>query len=346
VLSTPYVDGFKVSALLFGSVAQGAAGAPVTAHLPLVHGFSDAADGDAEAAGGAAASSSSASALLLREVALTLDGSVSAALAPSTPAPTSLASAGAPYPLTRWGFRDGLEALTPEDFSTLQRCVKEECPNPSVKHLLALLRLANHDAEVFYKFKQVLIDKSAYPQVHDNLARDLRGDVDRVYASHFPLVPSKDVSFELGRMLMGLRDYASAIEFFNKSHETCGAHHITVRSWRGGGRGGRPRGMGACFIPFLPPPCITRIASRSRAICGNRPERPAITLPHAPPTIPSLARLPFRACPPHPAPCSGTTWACASTTWRTTTRRCRPSAARLSCRQTMARRGCGGSAPP
>lgn len=26
-----------------------------------------------------------------------------------------------------------------------------------------------------------------------------------------------------------LQDYASAIDFFNKSNETCGAHHITVR---------------------------------------------------------------------------------------------------------------------
>ncbi len=216
-----------MSALLFGSVAAGASSTPDVSRLPVATGFVDDAAPDG-ATGGPAATS--ASALLLREVAATLAGDAHAALAPATPAPTSLAAAGAPYPLTRWGFRDGLEALTPEDFSTLQRCVKEECPNPSVKHLLALLRLANHDAEVFYKFKQVLIDKSAYPQVHDNLARDVRGDVDRVYASHFPLVPSKDVCFELGRMLMGLRDYASAIEFFNKSHETCGAHHITVRA--------------------------------------------------------------------------------------------------------------------
>lgn len=52
---------------------------------------------------------------------------------------------------------------------------------------------------------QAFIDRSAYPQIHDNLSRDVRGDVDRVYASYFPLVPSKDVCFELGRMLMGLR---------------------------------------------------------------------------------------------------------------------------------------------
>ena len=37
----------------------------------------------------------------------------------------------------------------------LQRCVKEECPSPSLKLVLALLRLSNHDSEVFYKSKQV-----------------------------------------------------------------------------------------------------------------------------------------------------------------------------------------------
>ena len=48
-----------------------------------------------------------------------------------------------------------------------------------------------------------------------------------------PLVPSKDVCFELGRLLMGLREYATAIEFFNKSNELCGQHHVTVRSCGG-----------------------------------------------------------------------------------------------------------------
>lgn len=74
---------------------------------------------------------------------------------------------------------------------------------------------------------QLFIDGSAYPHIHDNLARDVRGDVDRVFASFYPLVTGKDVCFELGRALMGLRDYASAIEFFNRSNETAGPHHIT-----------------------------------------------------------------------------------------------------------------------
>ena len=34
---------------------------------------------------------------------------------------------------TRWAFKEGLQEFGAESFSTLQRCVKEECPNPSLK---------------------------------------------------------------------------------------------------------------------------------------------------------------------------------------------------------------------
>jgi hypothetical protein len=51
--------------------------------------------------------------------------------------------------------------------------------------------------------------------------------VDRIYASYFPLVPAKDTCFELGRVLMSLRDYSAALELFHKSGELCGQHHVT-----------------------------------------------------------------------------------------------------------------------
>ena len=146
-----------------------------------------------------------------------------------------------------------------------QRCIKEECPAPSLRHVLALLRLANHDAEVFAKFKGVLIDKAAGPGAPDNTQRDVRGDVDRVYAAYYPLTPAKDTCFELGRVLMSLRDYATAVEFFNKSTELCGAHHVTwcVRGG-GGGRGAGPR-----------------LLLRRRAGPRYHPRRDAHNCPHA-----------------------------------------------------------------
>jgi hypothetical protein len=37
------------------------------------------------------------------------------------------------YVQSRWAFKEGLQEFGPESFSTLQRCVKEECLNPSLK---------------------------------------------------------------------------------------------------------------------------------------------------------------------------------------------------------------------
>lgn len=49
-----------------------------------------------------------------------------------------------------------------------------------MQHVLALLRLANHDSEVFYKFKQVLIDKIVFPYSTELIQMDVRGDIEKV----------------------------------------------------------------------------------------------------------------------------------------------------------------------
>ena len=61
----------------------------------------------------------------------------------------------------------------------------------------------------------------------ENVAKDVRFDVASVFAGYFPLQASHDVCFELARVCMGMRDHASAVEFFRRSHELCGAHHVT-----------------------------------------------------------------------------------------------------------------------
>ena len=125
------------------------------------------------------------------------------------------------------------------------------------------------------------MDKSAFPQIHENLGRDLRGDVDRVYASYFPLVPSKDVCFELGRMLMGLRDYGSAIEFFNKSNEACGPHHITVRVRRVCCGALRGTVWGTAWDSDIGELCAVWDTSRRESSAHRAPSRafPALPLP-------------------------------------------------------------------
>ena len=69
---------------------------------------------------------------------------------------------------------------------------------------------------VFPSSLQVIIDKTTQQGVSQNAQRDVRGDVDRAYAAYFPLTSSKDVCFELGRVLMGLKVAAPFSQ-----HRTC-----------------------------------------------------------------------------------------------------------------------------
>ena len=51
--------------------------------------------------------------------------------------------------------------------------------------------------------------------------------VAQVVEQYYPLQSSKDVCFEIGRLLMGLKEYVLAVDFFKRSHEACGEHHVT-----------------------------------------------------------------------------------------------------------------------
>ena len=140
-------------------------------------------------------------------------------------APSQVAAA-----LTHTGFhfKHGVARFSPEDFATLQRNVKMEVSNPSLRLLLALLRLAGHDSEVLLKFKAVLIARAAELRKGDPLAADMLAcDVPRAQAVYFPLQPEADLHFELGRVCMGLADYASARELFHASNSTAGEHHVS-----------------------------------------------------------------------------------------------------------------------
>jgi tetratricopeptide (TPR) repeat protein len=147
-----------------------------------------------------------------------------------------------------------------DDFSTLQRAIKDECGEPSLKLVLALVRLANHDADVFYKFKRTLIEQTPAAPA-DTVLKDVRADVDRLFAANYPLQRGKDVCFECGRLLMGVRDYAAAADFFHRSNELCGEHHVTFHN------------MGICYF------YLVRAATRRRRAATRRAATPAAA-PH------------------------------------------------------------------
>jgi hypothetical protein len=135
----------------------------------------------------------------------------------------------------------------------LQRGVREEIPEPSLSTSLTLLRLSGHDSDVFLKFRTVLQSATfvgldvvrgpgggtgsgsgssstttTLPPPLDPILGDLRDDIDRVYTGYYPLQPSKDVCFELARLLMNIHEYPAALRNFKRSRAYCGEHHVTL----------------------------------------------------------------------------------------------------------------------
>lgn len=87
------------------------------------------------------------------------------------------------------------------------------------------MRLSGNDPDVFYKFKQVFIDKAPYAS--EKQQHDVALDMESVFMNYYPLQQSKDVPFEVGRVFMGLKRYARAVAFFDLSQRYCGEHHVS-----------------------------------------------------------------------------------------------------------------------
>jgi SAM-dependent methyltransferase len=128
------------------------------------------------------------------------------------------------YPEMLCAWADAMDTFGPDNFSTLQRCVRDEIKTASVKTALATIRMSVWDSDVFYKFKQTIIE--ATPSASEKLQSDIHRDVTQILLRYFPLQHAKDVSFELARICMGLKRWHDAITLFHASRRQCGDHHV------------------------------------------------------------------------------------------------------------------------
>lgn len=129
------------------------------------------------------------------------------------------------FPDLLCAWADVMDTFGPDNFSTLQRCVRDEAPAPSLKTALAVLRLSLWDSDVFFKFKQVFIEQT--PNASERLKLDVWHDLCAVADRYYALHPSKDIAFELGRIAMALQRYKEAIALFEASQRQAGEHHVT-----------------------------------------------------------------------------------------------------------------------
>jgi len=108
-------------------------------------------------------------------------------------------------------FASEVEQFGPNDFFVMQKALKEDAPTPTLKAVVALLKLADWDPDVFYKFRDVILNQ--VPSHGHKLRNDLCRGVPRVWCNHYTLDKDKDVAFEIGRFYYGIRDYYHALEY-------------------------------------------------------------------------------------------------------------------------------------
>jgi len=125
-------------------------------------------------------------------------------------------------------WNEAFAGFGPESFSALQRAVKDEAPDPSLKLTTSLLRLSEGDPDVFFKFKANLVQHVSSGDLTPSAWNDLREDVSQVAGNNYHLQTAKDVSFEAGRLLMAMKDFKAALHLFSHSQATCGDHPATL----------------------------------------------------------------------------------------------------------------------
>ncbi|KAH7463710.1 uncharacterized protein KRP23_12904 [Phytophthora ramorum] len=129
------------------------------------------------------------------------------------------------FPNLSTAFEDEIVSFGPNDFFVMQKSTKEDAKAPSLKAVLALMKLSGWDPDVFYKFRDVLLDQS--PTAAAKLKQDVMYGIPLVWKNYYALDKEKDVAFEIGRLYYGLHEYDSALAFYTLSSQEMGKHHVT-----------------------------------------------------------------------------------------------------------------------
>jgi hypothetical protein len=73
------------------------------------------------------------------------------------------------------------------------------------------------ETTVFFKFKGTLVKHVTNDDLSPSAWADMRQDIQHVIESNYALQLSKDVSFEVGRLLMAMKDFTAALTLFSES---------------------------------------------------------------------------------------------------------------------------------
>jgi tetratricopeptide (TPR) repeat protein len=146
-----------------------------------------------------------------RDGALTINAFASGVMRPS-------------IPRTVRAFGEFVEHFGPMDFAAIQYDIRTDS-SMSVHALLALLRLGDYDAWLFYRTVDALVERLDSPSVI--VRAEIRRILPLVWRNHFHLGPGHDVAFEIARAYSRIESYEEALRFYALSIDTCGDSAIT-----------------------------------------------------------------------------------------------------------------------
>lgn len=116
---------------------------------------------------------------------------------------------------TRFAFEAALSGLGPRHYQTTFDELKRRWRDPSVPAVLSLLRLANHDQDVFLRFAPVLTRKVS--RVSNEVRADVAQAMDAVWARYYPLSTDEPVAFTIGLVFHAMRRFDEARRYFERS---------------------------------------------------------------------------------------------------------------------------------
>jgi tetratricopeptide (TPR) repeat protein len=146
-----------------------------------------------------------------RDGALTINAFASGAMRPAVPR-------------TVRAFGEFVEHFGPMDFAALQYDLRADTAM-SVQALLALVRLGDYDAWLFYQCVDAIVDKLESPSAI--VRAEVRRILPLVWRNHFALGPRHDLAFEIARAYSRIEAYEEALRFYGLSIEACGESPVT-----------------------------------------------------------------------------------------------------------------------
>ncbi len=124
-------------------------------------------------------------------------------------------------------FTDKLDRFGPLDYLNLRSTVREGSIPPAqyYRFCMEMLRLSQWDPEILYELSESLVQSSE--ELNFKERREIALALGKVWENYFPIGESRDVPFEIARILFRIEHYERSLQFYQESLRLFGPHRMT-----------------------------------------------------------------------------------------------------------------------